>query len=155
MLIAQQDSKTSLAVPSKLLQWIFIYSCHYQYIGTSDFRRLEINPLCIAPIHPPLPPTLSGIVCLKVLCTYLLSCSVDQLVEGIHYMAAGSVEFEHFLHCHICVPLPRGILRSCFPVARSYLNMRLFFYLHSCLAVGFFSVLYLKINCCYLNFASM
>lgn len=53
------------------------------------------------------------------------------------------------------VPLLQCILRSCFPVARSYLNMRLFFYLHSCLAVGFFSVLYLKINCCYLNFASM
>lgn len=151
MLVAQQDSQTSLAVPCKLLRCILKHSCYNQNIGTSDFRRLEISLLCIAPICPPG----SQAECLKVLCTYLLSCSVDQLVEGIHYMSTEPVEFEHFSHYHICVPLLRCISRSCFPVVRSYLNAKLVFYLHTYFAIGFFSVLCLKINCCYLNFASI
>lgn len=134
------DSHTQLSSPKQLAHLIW-----------GGFRSAS----CVLPPSAPSAPQALRCGFLKALCTYLVACSVGQLVEDIHYMSTNSVEFEHFSHYHICVLLLPCILRSCFPVARSYLNVGLIFYLNTCLAVGFFSVFYLKMNCCYLNFASM
>lgn len=108
-------SQTQLSLPKQLAHLIL-----------GDLRSTS----CVLPPSiPPCPPGSQAqfVQRYHVQSTYLASHSTDQPVGGIHYMSTESIEFEHFSHYHTCVPLLQCILRSCFPVARSYLNLGLFF----------------------------